>query len=124
MDVHRRTIETRPDGTVVSTSANVEVPDEQVETFDPVLRSTIGVQLDGLGLTWTTRALAGVVDAELTRLSEQLDAAMIIVGARRPGIGSRVRELMDGAVAAELTRHQHRPVVVVPHTLGRLDDLR
>ena len=36
------------------------------------------------------------------------------VGARRPSSTERVREFLAGSVALHLTRHQHRPVIVVP----------
>lgn len=119
VDPHRRTLETHSDGTVVSTSANDEVLDERVETFDPGLRSLIGTQLDGHAVTWSVRALAGEATAELTHLADRLDATMIIIGARRPGVGGRLRELMGGTTAVQLTHHQHRPVVVVPHAFTR-----
>jgi nucleotide-binding universal stress UspA family protein len=39
---------------------------------------------------------------------------MIVVGSRRRGVRSGLKEFFGGSVAAQLAHRQHRPVVVVP----------
>ena len=39
---------------------------------------------------------------------------MIVVGSRRRGMRSGLKEFFGGSVAAQLAHRQHRPVVVVP----------
>lgn len=48
----------------------------------------------------------------LTTIAEERDAVMIVVGTNTGW--HRLAELFNGSVAARLTRHQHRPVLVVP----------
>lgn len=58
--------------------------------------------------------LAGRPDRSLTHLAREIDAAVIVVGTRAPGPGSRLKEFLEGSVAAHLAHHQHRPVLTVP----------
>ncbi|WP_370035942.1 hypothetical protein [Brevibacterium epidermidis] len=44
--------------------------------------------------------------------------AHIILGVRRSGIRGSLREFFNGSVAIQLSRHQHRPLVVVPLAAG------
>ncbi len=108
------TIDTRPDGTVVSMSIDPDLAEERVEVFDPELRASIAAVLEDRGVLWSVRALAGGPAQELARLADGLDAAMIVVGTREPGIKGGLHEFFNGSVAAQLAHRQHRPVVVVP----------
>ena len=65
-------------------------------------------------MSWEFRYLAGRADRALTHLARAVDAAVIVVGTRRPGGGGRMHELLQGSVGAHLAHHQHRPVLVVP----------
>ena len=49
----------------------------------------------------------------LAAVAEEHDAVMIVVGSQTGR--RRIAELLTGAVAADLTHQQHRPVLVVPH---------
>ena len=70
--------------------------------------------LAGSGVAWEFRYLAGRADRALTHLARAVDASAIVVGARRPTSGERLHEFFEGSIALHLTRHQHRPVLVVP----------
>ena len=48
------------------------------------------------------------------RLAVEVDARVIVVGSRHPGIIHRVEELFSKSVAASLITGQTRPVLVVP----------
>lgn len=63
---------------------------------------------------WSLRILAGDPAKALGRIAGELDARLIVVGTRRPGIEHALEEWLAGSVAAHLAHDQHRPVVVVP----------
>lgn len=63
---------------------------------------------------WSFRVLNGGVAPALSRLADSLGASMIVLGGRRPGLLSRLERVLEGSVAEDLERFQHRPVVVVP----------
>ena len=50
----------------------------------------------------------------LARLADICGVEMIVVGSRRRGVRSGLKEFFAGSVAAQLAHRQHRPVVVVP----------
>jgi nucleotide-binding universal stress UspA family protein len=70
--------------------------------------------LAGSGLTWTARQLAGDPALAIKQLANRLDASLIVVGTRKPGIGESIRQFFTGSVAARLSQRQHRPILVVP----------
>lgn len=104
----------QPDGSVVSTPVNPDLPSEQTQEFNPALRAEIAGVLDPLPVSWSVRAVAGGPAKELGRLADELDAALIVVGTREAGFRGSVEEFFTGAVAVQLSHHQHRPVVMIP----------
>jgi nucleotide-binding universal stress UspA family protein len=100
-----------------------EFPDGQVrhvgidpDSADDSWRDTEQQLLDwltGLKLPvpWEFRYLAGRADRALTHLARAVDAAAIVVGAAHPG---SAKASLGRALAQELVRHQHRPVLSVP----------
>lgn len=114
VDVSRYGIGEDADGRVIAWPVDADLADEQVEEFDPALRDSIAAILDPLGVRWSTRALAGGAAQELSRLADQLDAAMIVVGTRERGMRGSLHEFFSGSVAVQLAHRQHRPVVVIP----------
>lgn len=114
VDPSRVTVEEYPDGTVRHSEMSVDVVDdswraraEQIQTF------LTGVLADS-GVTWHFRYLAGRPDRSLTHLARAVEASALVVGTRGTGSNGRWRDFMDGSMAARLTHHQHRPVLVVP----------
>lgn len=114
VDAARYTLDTLQDGTVVSMNIDPELADESVESVDPALRASISEALHDRDVPWSVRALAGGPAQELSRLADELDAAMIVVGTREPGVRGTLHEFFGGSVAAQLAHRQHRPVLVVP----------
>ena len=78
------------------------------------LRSIVGAACDGLGVAWTLRTLAGDPARALGRLAAEAGAAMIVVGTPERGLGHRLSEALNGSVAAWLSHHQSRPILIVP----------
>lgn len=113
VDVGRYVVEERPDGTVVSRPLDPDLPELSDSDFDPALaehvRSVVG---DDVAVTF--RELAGDRAYALTRLADICGVELIVVGSRRPGVRSGLKEFFGGSVAAQLAHRQSRPVVVVP----------
>lgn len=74
------------------------------------------------GAAWSFRVLNGDVGRALCRLAESTGASMFIVGGGRDGLLARLTRVLEGSVAASLTRLQHRAVVVVPEHVHKPRD--
>jgi nucleotide-binding universal stress UspA family protein len=113
-DTGRYVVSERADGSVTSLPFDPDLPDLRDAGFDPALAGRLRDLLDGAGVRWSTRTLAGEPADALARLADTLDAIMIVVGSRRPGLLGGLHEFFAGSVAAHLAHRQARPVVVVP----------
>jgi nucleotide-binding universal stress UspA family protein len=78
------------------------------------IRERLQEILDDAGVRWSFLILSGNPTEALTQLAESADASVIVVGTREPDLGTRLEHLLVGSVAVQLTRRQHRPVLVVP----------
>jgi nucleotide-binding universal stress UspA family protein len=114
VDVTRYTVEELDDGSVSAFPIDPDAAEVVHEEFDPELHEEIALLLADQGVKWTTRALAGETAHELSRLAEEMDSALIVVGTRHEGFRGGVREFFTGSVAVHLAHRQHRPVVVIP----------
>ncbi|WP_091180774.1 universal stress protein [Paramicrobacterium humi] len=65
-------------------------------------------------VAWDFRLLGGDPAHALSRLADECDARLIVVGGVRKGISHELEDLLSGSIAASLTRLQQRPVLVVP----------
>jgi nucleotide-binding universal stress UspA family protein len=119
VDVGHYLVEAMPDGSLVSLPVDPELLEEggdEEERFPGGLRQDIEQELHDRGVAWSTRMLAGEPARALSALAAKLDAAMIVVGTREPGLKGSLQEFLTGSVAVHLAHHQHRPVVVIPLT--------
>ncbi|UOE43259.1 universal stress protein [Agromyces larvae] len=118
-------VEEHPDGSVRSLEVDPDAGDLERsgdrEAADLVER--LHALLDPTGLRWEHRGLAGDPTRALAHLADTLDAAMIVVGTREPGVRGTLREFFSGSVAAHLAHRQHRPVLVVPLAPVGFDDV-
>ncbi|WP_084102862.1 universal stress protein [Demequina sp. NBRC 110051] len=114
VDSARLAIERQLDGSVISVSMSAELTDTLVERFDPDLEKHIGAIFAEAGVEFSTRADAGLASQQLSLIADEIDAEMIVVGTRDPGIRGTLHEFFSGSVAAQLSHRQHRPVLVVP----------
>ncbi len=112
VDVGRYVVEERPDGTVVSRPLDPDLPELSESDFDPALAEYVRGLVGGVPVTF--RELAGDRAYALARLADIYDVELIVVGSRRRGVKSGLKEFFGGSVAASLAHRQHRPVVVVP----------
>lgn len=95
-------------------SLHPDKDDDDIRSLTNDLKSVIGSAVQGASPEWTLRTLAGDPARALGRLAAEVNAPMIIVGTPERGFGHRITELLNGSVAAWLTHHQSRPVLVVP----------
>ncbi|MDR6504490.1 universal stress protein [Arthrobacter oryzae] len=95
-------------------SLHPDKDDADVRAVSEELRGVVGAACAGKPVEWTLRILAGDPARALGHVAAEVSAPMIIVGTPERGIGHRISAALNGSVAAWLTRHQDRPVLVVP----------
>jgi len=114
VDVDRYMIFDLGDGAMSTFPFDPDAVDPGEPEFDPVLTAHLATVLHGLGVAWSTQALAGDPAQALGDLAEARDAAMIVVGTRKATVRASIGEFFNGSVAVHLAHRQHRPVVVIP----------
>lgn len=102
------------DGTVRHSGFDPDQVDDSWRERERDIRTYLGGLLAQHDGPWEFRFLAGRADRALTHLARAVEASAIVVGAKNPSAGERFREFLAGSVAVRLSRHQHRPVIVVP----------
>lgn len=103
-----------PDGSVRHSDLNPDQADDSWLERDREIRDWLAHTLSGHSGPWEFHYLAGRPDRALTHLARAVDASAIVVGARNPSSADRVREFLAEPVGLAVSRHQHRPVLVVP----------
>jgi nucleotide-binding universal stress UspA family protein len=86
-----------------------------------VIEDAVGASGDP-SINWTLRTLAGDPARALGRLAAETNAPMIVVGTSEKGLAHRISEALNGSVAAWLSHHQSRPVLVVPYRMPAHED--
>lgn len=114
VDPNRYLVSSYVDGTVVALPYDPDLPEVEDETFDVELESDIREALNGRGVPYSLKQLAGDPAWALARLADEMDARYIVVGTREAGLRGSLREFFNGSVAVHLAHRQHRPVIVVP----------
>ncbi|TFD54585.1 universal stress protein [Cryobacterium frigoriphilum] len=114
VDVGRYLVDESADGTIMSLPFDPDLPDLAAEAFDSDLAEHLASVLNGRGVDWSTRVIAGDPARALAHLADTLDAAMIVIGTREATLLAGLQEFFGGSVAVHLAHHQHRPVVVIP----------
>jgi len=96
---------------------------EPDNVFPPALEAHLESVFTSAGVSWEALELEGDPAKTLSRVAEEYNALMIVVGTRRKGMRSRMEQFIDGSIAVNLTHKQARPVLVVPQVVsesGRL----
>lgn len=96
------------------TTQSIDPDFSELEEEDADLVAELTQTLDGSGLTWSTRLLAGDVAVALGHLANTVGAAMIVVGTHERSFSGSVQEFFNRSVAVHLAHRQSRPVVVIP----------
>jgi nucleotide-binding universal stress UspA family protein len=105
--------EWEPDGQRTALSLD-PIVNEEADFPSRQLQRNLEAGLGKPGERWSFRVLNGDVSKALSRLAENTDASLLVVGADRPGSLAWVDRLLEGSVSASLSHSQHRPVLVVP----------
>jgi hypothetical protein len=95
-------------------SLHPDADDARIRETTQELRSVIEARCASLGIDWTLRTLAGDPARAIGRLAADADACMIVVGTPERGLGHRISAALNGSVAAWLSHHQDRPILIVP----------
>jgi nucleotide-binding universal stress UspA family protein len=103
-----------PDEWTQAATAGTAGLDDDAEGVSTRIRERLQTILDGSGVRWSFLTLTGNPTRALAQLAESAAASHIVVGTREPDLGTRLEHLLVGSVAVQLTRRQHRPVLVVP----------
>ncbi|MGO1487779.1 MAG: universal stress protein [Arachnia sp.] len=114
VDPTRTTVMEYPDGTVRHTGVSVDAVDDSWQGRSEQIETFLHEVLADSDVTWHFRYLAGRPDRSLTHLARAVDASAMVVGAHGQTVSSRWHDFVEGSMAARLTHHQHRPVLVVP----------
>jgi nucleotide-binding universal stress UspA family protein len=106
-------------------SLHPEKDDDDVRAVTLEIRAVIEDAVGASGdpsIKWTLRTLAGDPARALARLAGEANAPMIVVGTSEKGLAHRISEALNGSVAAWLSHHQSRPVLVVPYRMPAHED--
>jgi nucleotide-binding universal stress UspA family protein len=103
-----------PDGTVFTTPLDPDQDDDRREAAEEEMRTHLEQSLAGAVVPWVFVYTVGEVSHGLAGAARELDARLIVVGARSAGLGGWMGQLIGGSVAGRLAHTQQRPVVVVP----------
>ena len=102
------------DGTLLTTPVDPDQDDDSaVLAEDRLLRHLEDVLAES-SVSWRFVYTVGEVARGLSGVADQNDAALIVVGTRRPGLAGWMNQLVGGSVAGRLAHTQHRPVTVIP----------
>ncbi|PJJ53958.1 universal stress protein family protein [Mumia flava] len=109
-----RTIVSDEPGALITTPLDPDETDEAVVAAERAMIERLSPLLVDAGVSWQLRYVVGEVVHGLAAVAEEVDACVIAVGTRRPGISGWMNELIGGSVAGRLAHSQLRPVLVVP----------
>lgn len=95
-------------------SLHPDADETAIRAVTQELQSTIEAAFHGREIDWALRTLGGDPARALGRLAADSNAEMLIVGTPERGLGHRLAAALNGSVAAWLSHHQSRPVLIVP----------
>lgn len=88
--------------------------DAAEEAIEQELRSMLvsGGELDGV--EWELVSVTGEASSEIIRISQEKDAACVVVGKRHRGFAEFLHRIASGSVSRAVVATQQFPVLVVP----------
>lgn len=102
------------DGSMIMLPLDPDLPDDTAAEATRSVRDWVEQHLAASGVRWRWEAPCGEPAGCLTDLAEEIGAAVIVLGAPRHGPMRALTRLLDGSVAAKVTRQPDRPVLLVP----------
>lgn len=115
VDTARLTVAEHEDGSVEHTSIDPDGLDDTWERLQSELVGELTTLIPSGSVDWHFRFLAGRPDRALTHLARAVDAAAFVVSTQGHHSRWHPSEFLNESLAARLSHHQHRPVLVVPH---------
>jgi len=112
-DAARYAYQELPDGTLLTAPVDVDLA-AVGPLFSEERLAAIGEVLAPLDVRWSMRELVGIAADALMEVADDVNALMIVVGARPGGFRGALRRMVAGSVAVRLAHRQYRPVIVVP----------
>lgn len=113
-------IEWDPSGNVLGNSLDRALdPEDEAASAVLELGPLLASAAQENSLRSSFRVLGGDPAMAMGRLAEALQAAVIVVGARRPGLLAGVNEVLTGSVVRKLLATQHTPVLAIPRVDAR-----
>jgi nucleotide-binding universal stress UspA family protein len=119
VDPSRVVIGARRDGTRLVVPVDPDLPDNIHQPVLDLVRARVSASLAGRPVTWTLRTTVGDPVTGIAHIAEEVGGGVIVVGTRGSGLRHGLRRLVEGSVSAQLARHQHLPVLVVPGATPR-----
>ncbi len=108
-------IEWDPAGDVLGKSLDRALdPEDEAASAVRELGPLLADVAESHGLGHSFRVLGGDPGLALGRLADAIQAAVIVVGARRPGLLASVNEVLTGSVVRKLLATQTVPVLAIP----------
>lgn len=95
-----------PEETVVGERIQDEVENELV--------AALQASPDLVGANWQLVTTVGDAAAELTRIAQDRDAALVVVGKRHTGFAELIHRIASGSVSRAMVAANKWPVLVVP----------
>lgn len=110
-------IEWDPSGNVLGKSLNRALdPDDEAASAVLELGPLLNLMAEKHHVQSQIRVLGGEPAMALGRLAHAVQAAVIVVGARHPGLLAGVNEMLAGSVVRKLLATQTIPVLAIPRT--------
>lgn len=85
------------------------------ETFPEELAALAETVLEGVD--YELHNVPGEPGKVLSAVAKEVDAQMIVIGTRRPGLRNKLAQFIDGSIAVALAQKQTCPVLVVPQQI-------
>lgn len=105
-DSGRFVTERLPESNVLGTSE---------EVFPEELAALVASTLEGVD--YELHNVPGEPAKVLAAVAKEVDAQMIVIGTRRPGLRNKLAQFIDGSIAVALAQKQSCPVLVVPQQI-------
>lgn len=106
--------DTGADGSILSTPLDPDQLSADAVVLEPDLLDLAAQALAASPVSWRLDHTSGDIATGLAKAAHQWDAAMVVVGTRRPGFAGWMNEVVGGSIAARLAHTQDRPVLLVP----------
>lgn len=98
----------------------VPVPEESVvgqqiqDEIEAELVAALRASNDLVGARWELVTTVGEASAELSRIAQENDAALVVVGKRHTGFAELIHRIASGSVSRAMVAANKWPVLVVP----------